>query len=215
MTCELKITLSFRNYDSHREEIIDNVVTSFYEDFDYETFSYEVNSEATVKEIYEHALEIINKFDKSFIDKYVIFSGNIMFMFFIQNYSREVSEIVENNDVKILNVLNYLGIGREFKLFNCAWGVGETWKIIEGVKFFTHSNEENHKHIPHIHTIYDSEDATYYILTSKKIAGKKYPSKVEKKIKKEITDNRQELLKFWKDTTNGILNPHFPHIEKI
>lgn len=113
-------------------------------------------------------------------------------------------------NVPLLDLLNYLNIDYNSVIITNYGGIGAMFCSTEGIKFYTHSNEENHKHNPHIHTEYQNKEASYSIITGQKLAGANYSTKIEKLIKRIISDHQDELKVFWLDTTNGLWPMSYP-----
>jgi hypothetical protein len=206
---DLEIVLRFRDNSTCKWQTKGNLTSCVYKDFDKTKFIYKADDNTTVKEIYEYAITIINNFDDEFKNKYVI-EYDTMAMFFIENDSRSVSRLIEDPRAKILSVLNYLGIPTQFKLFNCRYGIGANWNNLDGIRYYVHSDEQNHKHSPHIHTEYNNKKSSYFILSGDKRDGENYPRKIEKSIKKQMADNKKDLLEFWNDRTNGVVPINYP-----
>lgn len=128
---------------------------------------------------------------------------------FYDSYNDTVRYFTKTNN-SLLELIDYLKINYDSVVLYCTGGIGGMYQSIDGVSYFTHSNEENHKFTPHIHTEYKNKTASYRIADGEKLEGDVYPGKVEKMIKNKILSEKERLLKFWLDTTNGVYPLDYP-----
>jgi len=65
------------------------------------------------------------------------------------------------------------------------------------------SKETGSHHIPHVHVDYKNESTASISLINGEVLVGKLPSKILKKAKKQVTDNREFLLQCWEKYTDG------------
>ena len=111
---------------------------------------------------------------------------------------------IENEDLSVGEVLDHFSSKSEVTAFlmlnNSA---GEFFRNEDdGIRYFIRSNESGHG--PHVHVSYKNEAwASIYIDTGK-IRDGSLPAKVYKTAKKRILANKEKLLDYWNNNTNGI-----------
>lgn len=183
---------------------------SGYAPFEEGNYAVVVNIEenTTVKEF---LAKIINKISKKYEldDNIKSFINNDEMNSYINLFYCDIAgsiKFFKSLNFKIKQILDYLENNYEEKFeLGFMGGFGAGYDDFHGIKFYTHANEENHKFSPHIHTEYRNDSASYFIMNGEKKDGKKYPSKIEKLIKKKIISEKKVLLQFWLDTTNGLI----------
>lgn len=79
---------------------------------------------------------------------------------------------------------------------------GTIWNN-DGLRYYMNSKETGSHHIPHVHVDYKNESTASISLINGEVLVGKLPSKILKKAKKQVTDNREFLLQCWEKYTDG------------
>ena len=125
--------------------------------------------------------------------------------------------IVENNgfrrffnsmDANLSNVIEYLNPSDNTLLLYWFSRPGGGYSVMdeEGMRFEIRTNEEIHKHMPHVHAKYGNQEISIRLSDSNIIAGKMSAIKA-RKAQKLVEKNRDYLQRQWDDHETGFRIP--------
>ena len=160
--------------------------------FDYE-YDFNTSYEDFLYYIY-HQIGFKNDED-SWITEFPIYFYHNKIWFKPFDYSCKMHSFIETWDIASLNT--YVVCNRD------AGTLGN----IDGVKYIIHSRESGKHSEPHVHVQYGDIEDVFSIMTGERLSKNKarmMPIRIQEAIKTKIICNREELLQYWNNKTDGI-----------